>query len=827
VSQDVPSVFEAGETVSNVVLEIDYQIIEHFSRHLYGSANKAIEELVANGFDAYAERVFVYLPGQFTTKYVAVWDDGWSMDIGGLKDLWRIASSPKESLGRVATGPRGTRKMIGKFGIGKLASYAIGNTITHLCRIDDQFLAITVDYRQIHPEDGGQPITTKNPLTAPIKSMTPTQALSFIEEVFDTDQTPLARGLYNESRWTLAVVGDLKGKELQTGRLTWVLGNGMPLRPDFRVWVNDDPVGPRLEKDSVKRWDFSTPALQETLLSDWQKARKASKVAGDLNFGREAGLNEAKPDDEVSYVLLPNLGWVWGEVRLFDRSLLDARASDQGRSHGFFLMVRGRLLNTDDAEVFLKPPSYGTFYRSQFILNIDGIDDELLADRSRLQQDTAKAAELALLQQSVYMAARTFLESRDQEQAEAQMHLAYLPTASREFYREPLTSLLMRMGHSAPMEFHVSKPRVERRLLGDEKPLAALSPVGDGFQVNASHPYYKALEDKLGKSRKAQEFYKIYDLFAVSELLLEGRLYDLGLPDAQVTDVMEWREGLFRELARSYASAPSELAIDLINASYIGGKAFEEALAALLMSMGFKAEPLGASGKEDIFLLATIGPGTYKFIFEAKGSRGKIANDKAEVSGAASHRGAVNAEWAIIVAREFAGFERSSSNEAAIIRECMATANVSIMTVEALILLSEVVSEFGYPLNLIKDVFTAIEPPAEKLQRISKLRSPASDFDYPKLLELIWKAQQQEAMGDAVAYRHIWQTEWKGLMSIEEFEQKLVALETLGGGRIQLKTTPQLIHMVQAPEIIIDSIEASLRGSGSIYREAKSHNDSK
>ena len=82
--------FDVGVAVDNVSLDIDYQIIQHFSQHLYGSPNKAIEELVANSFDAFAKKVHVYLKGKFTSDYILVWDNGNSMDVEGLKHLWLI-----------------------------------------------------------------------------------------------------------------------------------------------------------------------------------------------------------------------------------------------------------------------------------------------------------------------------------------------------------------------------------------------------------------------------------------------------------------------------------------------------------------------------------------------------------------------------------------------------------------------------------------------------------------------------------------------------------------------------------------------------------------
>ena len=140
---------DRGVGVEDIIVPIDYSILQHFSSHLYGSPNKAVEELVANGFDAFADRVFVYLPGSFTDNLL-VWDDGDSMDVEDLKKLWWIARSPKIG-DRVETRGTARRALIGKFGIGKLASYAVGNRITHLCRREDTFLRI--DHRSSEGPD--------------------------------------------------------------------------------------------------------------------------------------------------------------------------------------------------------------------------------------------------------------------------------------------------------------------------------------------------------------------------------------------------------------------------------------------------------------------------------------------------------------------------------------------------------------------------------------------------------------------------------------------------------------------------------------------------
>jgi len=85
---DRASRYGSGTRVDTVQVNIDHRIIEHFSQHLYASPNKAIEELVANGFDAFASEVRVYTPGSMTPERLLVWDDGESMDVAGLKSLW-------------------------------------------------------------------------------------------------------------------------------------------------------------------------------------------------------------------------------------------------------------------------------------------------------------------------------------------------------------------------------------------------------------------------------------------------------------------------------------------------------------------------------------------------------------------------------------------------------------------------------------------------------------------------------------------------------------------------------------------------------------------
>lgn len=85
-----------GKSIGSIPVHFSYNIIELFSGHLYSSPIKAIEELVANSYDAFASQCIVSVPEKTEGQCVWVWDDGDSMDLGGLKDLWLVAAPRRE-----------------------------------------------------------------------------------------------------------------------------------------------------------------------------------------------------------------------------------------------------------------------------------------------------------------------------------------------------------------------------------------------------------------------------------------------------------------------------------------------------------------------------------------------------------------------------------------------------------------------------------------------------------------------------------------------------------------------------------------------------------
>ena len=789
--------------VDQVSLKVDYQIIEHFSQHLYDSPNKAVEELVANGFDAFATEVLVFTPGRYTADRLLVWDDGESMDVEGLKELWEIAKSPKSGE-RVEERNGKERKIIGKFGIGKLASYAVGEVISHVCRHQGEFYLVSIDYATVYG-------STR--VRAPIIRLLEDRAVELVKSLF-SELPPSADRMLQGGSWTLAVVEKLK-RDLPSGRLAWVLGNGMPLRPDFCIKVNEEAVRSRLEKKAAINWNFGSEQVVGVIKNRWCDAQKDGSVSSSVEFGRQTGLDPGDSAKEVPFVRFPHLGQVWGHVRLFDETLLKFRAHDHGRSHGFFVIVRGRLVNPDNEKLFILDPSFQTFYRSQFILYVDDLDKVLLADRQRLRLDEPVRQEMEILQKALSGIARNTIEESDKRRDEEQSTRSMLPTGSRIHYREPINALALRAPVEDVADFNPAAVTVERKDLGEDHPISTVAFKENAFHVNTLHPYYNVIRKRAGESKAAREFLRTFDLFAIAERLLEGHLLNVGMSEDEIEEIVAWRESLFRRLAASYEDTP-ELIGEMFRTSYTGGRGFEKALCAVFQDMGFSAKHDGGSGKKDALVVATVGPESYSFTVEAKGSRREVGNAAAVVAAAASHRDRAEAEHALIIARKFSGFAAKPDRDAALLRECRSTGRVSIMELESLEKIHAAVSRFSYPLPLLKDVFMTLETPLKKLVRIDGLVKPIEGFDCLELLNQVWTKQGSSARGDAIAYKSVFQEGgWRDQeMEFEDFQLRLVALETLAAGRIQVNTGTREVYLRQSPDLILDQIQKSLWGEG-------------
>jgi Histidine kinase-, DNA gyrase B-, and HSP90-like ATPase len=233
---------EIGHEAGKLKVRLSNQIIHLLSEQMYSSPLKAIEELVVNSYDADASECRIGIPITVgPDRSIVVFDDGTGMDYIGLEKLWHVGESPKRSLDKTDAK---NRKLIGKFGIGKLATYAIADRITYLSRRGDRILHVTCDYREFksNPEGSADAVPLRvNEVDNPKQFRTAAKFLEICKSV-EINPDVLTNG--KMPSWTLCVLETLKPKaeELKVGRLKWVLRTAMPLKSDFTLFLNGEKI---------------------------------------------------------------------------------------------------------------------------------------------------------------------------------------------------------------------------------------------------------------------------------------------------------------------------------------------------------------------------------------------------------------------------------------------------------------------------------------------------------------------------------------------------------------------------------------------------------
>ena len=196
------------------------ELVGLLSDQLYRSPSKAIEELVVNGFDAEADEARIFVPeAGSNTPFIVVYDDGVGMTYEGLADLWKVGR-PKTRDDAVFG--RKQRRQIGKFGIGKLATYAVANRVTYITKTDTQHLAVTIDYRLFTSKANATPTAVQLEVRKvnTFDELWNESAFRTAIEAIGLDRTHLAA----RSSWTIVILEELKTKA-QTMGLGRLRGN--------------------------------------------------------------------------------------------------------------------------------------------------------------------------------------------------------------------------------------------------------------------------------------------------------------------------------------------------------------------------------------------------------------------------------------------------------------------------------------------------------------------------------------------------------------------------------------------------------------------------
>ncbi len=647
-------------------VRLSNQLIHLLSEQMYSSPLKAIEELVVNAYDADATECRIGIPvSSGEDRSIVVFDNGHGMDYDGLEALWHIGESPKRGH---ETSAGGTRKLIGKFGIGKLATYAIADRITYLSRQSGRILHVTCDYRSFKsdPEGPAAAVPLKVNEVADPKIFRSENLFRQVCQSVGVDADHLTNG---ESSWTLCVLESLKAKasELKIGRLKWVLRTAMPLQVNFNVWINDDKLQ-------------SSKANYPTVVDFEVKDLSGSRIDA-LNAKFEDADWHWRPSTEgLVSAKFPN--GVSGRAIVTNRSLVQGKSADILRSHGFFVKVRGRLVNQKDELFGLHALTHATFNFFRADIDADDLNSEVTAPREGLESGPRTTAVQSLLLE-------LFNEARSRQVA-AEKKLADAEKRKREHERSfvparlverPIAdTLAMFSGNDdapdaddtyffiAPQSAEsltkiVEQLYTERQKfrfdyvsLGRTDRLVKFNPATATFSINGDHELVTAYADDPRAAALLEDM-------ATSEVMLEIYMREAGINSFKIGEVLERRDVLLRSLSQDRVWSLDSIAQQLRD-SVNDEENLEIALVAAARAVGFNAKHISKSGEPDgLARFIDFKIGETKITLEAKSSESVPSLGSLDFAGLAEHVSRHAAQGALLVAPSYVGEKLKKKNE--------------------------------------------------------------------------------------------------------------------------------------------------------------------
>ena len=674
-----PDFASIGTATENLEVRLSYRIVELFSEGLYTSPNKAVEELVANSFDAGARQVHVLLSPNLHDQdaTIAVIDDGEGMDQEGLRRHWLIGISNKR---RLPSLPRG-RKQIGKFGIGKLATYVLADRLTHVSKRGSKYYSTSMDYRGIDKRVD-RDVEPRAPVRIPLRELTAAQAEQALRPWTESATFQASKAvLFGEGSpdsWTVAIMSSLKNKvhEIRPGVLRWVLRTALPLRPDFGIWLSGEKLEPSKEgRGLLERWVLGKDLVE--LPRPGPKGITTTSEDTDVAASSEHrfGLD------------VPGLGRITGYAEVYKDLLTGGKSDEIDRSHGFFVYVYGRLLNVLDGHFGISPNElrHGTFGRFRLVVHMDGLDHGLRSNREAIGEGPLLQTAQDVLR-AIFNAVRPRVETHDREQEPGEQLARKLAASPSSLARRPIVELSRAVAHNRSearyliVPSHDSTEERESFLLELEKRSAKAEDFVTGvtidldgssrdgivrfdtasgtLRLNGWHPFVAMFHEEFTNKRLGQPL----EMFAMAEVLAEAHLHSIGVKASEIADFLLARDELLRHLANESGHQSALSVANTLQEARNSPDLLEESLCNAFRSLGFDVTPLGQKGHPDGVATAHLpadesgNPQRYSVSLEAKSkekSDTKAAAKDVDIAAVVRHRDKYKCEHAVVIGPDF------------------------------------------------------------------------------------------------------------------------------------------------------------------------------
>lgn len=752
-----------GQASAKIPIELSTRFLEHFSEQLYSSLQKTFEELISNGWDAGADCVDVRISSNLDDDdaTLSVLDNGSSMDEEGLRQLWHIAFSPKKNK-PIQHG----RHVIGKFGIGKLATYVLASKLTYICKASDgKIRRVTMDYEKVDLQKGTAQDRLISELELDMYEVTdeevaaalgvvhdgtiihdlirggvrrPTGDLS--EDEFGAPKADLQRP--SSDTWTLVVLSALKptGRELKTGVLRRMLEAALPFGSEMAISVNGDLLASsKVKAPLMKEWvlgpELGVDSIELTQGSS--ESRRATPKSGkSVQLDEtEATLMTRLPlrsgTAPFPHVELPDLGRVTGRVWLFEERISGGKSEERGASNGFHVNVLGRVVNQNDPSFGEENLSHAAWARFRMTIRADGLNDYLTTDREKFKERRELKIFRAFLRR-VFNVVRNYY---DNEKVELPDGGDALVKSLGVLSLNPLRNVVSETLETQPPihglfdETGITDRGEKRRSWRDNTADNIKNALGqvkyerieDGtfvkfriadstIIVNRDHPFVA----EYSKTRAEKELIRT---IAMVNLLSDVYALDIGVQPSALESIREYRDLLMRYRAMQSRQSGIYIARLLLQTqnNSSNSRLFEIVLSDALRYLGFHVKDLAKPGEPEgiasayampTLRIATLDnptPPLYSFSFDAKSSKNDVASTgNIKLDGVVEHRERYRADHALVVAPGF--------SDGALATRC-AQQKVTPMMARDLGKLLEYTVKYGaIPVTKLREVFQMYDP---------------------------------------------------------------------------------------------------------------------
>ena len=843
---NTPAFASVGTETDKIEVRLSYKIVELFSEGLYTSPNKAVEELVANSFDAGAQNVHVLLSPNLHEQnaWITVIDDGEGMDQEGLRRHWLIGISNKRGLSEL---PRG-RKQIGKFGIGKLATYVLANRLTHISKSGTKYYSTSMDYSAIERRVD-RDVEPKAPIKIALRELTAGEAKeavrSWIESTaFKTTKTTLF-GKRSPRSWTVSIMSSLKPKvhELKPGTLKWVLRTALPLRPDFGIWLNGHKLTPSKEgKGRLKHW-----ILGKDLDKLPKPAPKDIAISKDKNFDISS---------EHHFGLdVPGLGRITGYAEVY-KDLLTGKSDEISRSHGFFVYVYGRLLNVVDGHFGISPDElrHGTFGRFRLVIHMDGLDSGLRSNREAIGEGPLRETAQNVLR-AIFNAVRPTIEKHDRGEEPGAKLARKFAASPASLSREPIIQMSRAVVEGKAKARYLIIPRhtsgeakeeflaeLDRRSQEPERFVTGVNIDFDGLshdgmvkfdistgllRLNGWHPFISTFHDEFTNKRLGQPL----ELIAMAEVLIEAHLYSMGVKADLIDDFLSVRDQILRYLANKSGRQSALSIANALSDARNNPDQLEACVCDAFRSLGFDVTPLGKRGQPDGLAAAHLSaddsgnPRSYQVTLEAKSKESTDARVSAKAVGVADiirHRDKWNCDHAIVVGPAFA----TSGGGASVLGESIKddrdktqakygrVRTITLITIDDLARLVRLRPIKRIGLQKIRDLFMTCSLPEQSSDWVESVRETSVEKPpYREIVKAIEKLQK-DYRKETVRYSSLRIELAHSTLPIKYETDREIADICIAMAQMTANSmfaSPDRVELDQSSENVIAAIEAAMQ----------------